>query len=99
MDELITLVVQTYKEDEIGQPIPTEIRREIWARVESVTRAEFFSAGKNGLSPELVLNTPRVNYEGEKIALVQGVPYGIYRTYFHADSDEIELYLERKAGV
>lgn len=38
------------------------------------------------------------DYNGERIAELDGVRYGIYRTYL-AQNEFIELYLERKAGI
>ena len=38
------------------------------------------------------------DYQGEQIAVVDGVRYGVYRTY-RAKNETLELYLERKAGI
>ena len=38
------------------------------------------------------------DYCGESIAVVDGVRYGIYRTY-RAKNETLELYLEAKAGI
>lgn len=104
MDDLVYLIGVAYTEDEIGQLVPMETERAVWASIQSVTRAEWAQAGQAGLNPELVLTMPRVNYNGQKIVELrkdcgQVVRYGVYRTYFDRDSDEIELYLEQKAGV
>ena len=103
MDDLIYLIAQTYTRDDIGQFIPSETSRAVWAHLQSVTRAEWAQAGQNGMQPQLVAITPLVNYEGETIVQIgegeQAKRYGVYRTYFPPDSDTIELYLERKVGV
>lgn len=104
MDDLVYLIGVAYSEDEIGQLVPMETERAVWASVQSVSRAEWAQAGQAGLNPELVLTMPRVNYNGQKIVELrkdcgQSVRYGVYRTYFNSDSDDIELYLEQKAGV
>ena len=104
MDDLVYLIGVAYSEDEIGQLVPMETERAVWASIQSVTRAEWAQAGQSGLNPELVLTMPRVNYNGQKIVELrkdcgQAVRYGVYRTYFSGDSDDIELYLEQKAGV
>ena len=104
MDDLVYLIGVVYTEDEIGQLVPMETERAVWASIQSVTRAEWAQAGQAGLNPELVLTMPRVNYNGQKIVELRKdcgrpVRYGVYRTYFSSDSDEIELYLEQKAGV
>ncbi|MBE7044778.1 MAG: phage head-tail adapter protein [Ruminococcaceae bacterium] len=89
-----------YIEDEIGQRLPAEeIRTEIFVSVASVSRSEFFGAGKTGLTPEYVLKTVSVNYSGEKELEYDGERYAIYRTFSPSDSDEIELYISKKVGV
>lgn len=83
---------------DIGVQIATETTTQVWARLQSATRAEFYSAGQNGLQPSLVAVTPIANYAGQKLAEWRGTRYSIYRTYFATGSDEIELYLEEKVG-
>ena len=63
-----------------------------------LTRAEYFKAGQNGMSPEIMLTTAAINYSGEMMIEYRKVQYGIYRTFHKSDSDEIELYLHRKGG-
>ncbi len=103
MDDLIYLIKESYTRDEIGQMVPKETARAVWASVSSVTRAEWRDGGQNGLQPQLVAITPVVNYEGEKIVQMgdgeKAERYGVYRTYFPPDSDMIELYMEKKVGV
>lgn len=100
MDAVVCLIQNTYQKDEIGQYIPAgEISTEIFATVKSVSRREWMDAGRNGLNPELVLTTAAINYSGEKEVEYEGVRYAVYRTYNPPDSDEIEVYLQRKAGV
>ena len=38
------------------------------------------------------------DYEGEELAEIDGVRYGVYRTYL-GSNESIELYLERKTGA
>ena len=103
MDELIYLIWEEYQPDAIGQMVPIETLAPIWAHLQSVTRAEWSSAGQNGLQPQIVAITPRVNYSGEEVVQIgegdASKRYGVYRTYAPPDSDQIELYLERKAGI
>ncbi len=96
MDTLITLNGQSYTTDAIGQRIPTATIRKVWARVQSVTRSEWFQGGQNGLRPALVVYTPRVNYRGENAVIIDEKRYSVYRTYYNDGTDEIELYLEER---
>jgi len=100
MDGVAYLIQPTYVEDSIGQLIPdAENRQEIFVTVESISRREWMDAGRNGLNPEKKLVTSSINYSGEMEIEYEGVRYAIYRTYNPPESDEIELYLQRKAGV
>lgn len=84
--------------DEQGEPISMGRTHEVYAQVDSVTRAEFFEGGRNGLNPELVFSMFYGDYNGERTLLYDGKPYGIYRTYL-GRNDTIELYAERKGGT
>lgn len=100
MDGIAYLIQTSYVEDAIGQRIPNEENRvELFVTVESVNRREWTDAGRNGFNPELKLVTAAINYSGEKEIEYEGVRYAIYRTYNVPDSDDIELYLQRKVGV
>ncbi len=100
MDGVAYLISVIYKEDSLGQKIPNgENRLEVFVTVESVGRREWIDAGRNGLNPELKLTTASLNYSGEKEIEYEGVRYAVYRTYNAPDSDEIEFYLQRKAGI
>lgn len=72
--------------------------RDVFAQVDSVTRAEFFDGGRNGLNPELRFTLFFGDYNGERIVEYNGETYAVYRT-FHARKDSIELYTERKGGT
>lgn len=100
MDGVAFLVRQTYKQDDLGQRVPeVETKDEILVSEESITRAEFFSAGRNGMKPEIMLKTASVNYSGQNEVEYEGARYSIYRTHKIPETDEIELYLQKKAGV
>ncbi len=99
MDEMIALVSESYAVDELKQRVPADTSRPVWANIQSVTRSEFFAAGKSGLEPELVAVIPLVNYGGERVAVVRGQTYAVYRTFVKEESDDVELYLQRKEGL
>lgn len=98
MDGTVYLISESYDVDALGQRIPVEHCREVFASVSSVSRSEWVSGGKLGLQPELTVTMPKVNYCGEKTVAVDCRRYSVYRSYYRGDSDEIELYLEEKAG-
>ena len=96
--EQITLIGETKTQDSNGvwQIAPTE--RTVFCQVGSITRNEFFEAGRNGLNPEYMFIMFFGDYEGERTVEYKGKRYGIYRTY-HGRNDNIELYAERKGGT
>ena len=94
----IDLIAVTYSTDDIGQKTENETTRTVYCNLRSVTRQEWKDAGERGFKPALQATMFGYDYEGELIAEVNGQRYGIYRTYF-TTNDQIELYLEQKAGV
>lgn len=99
MDGGAILIREEYIDDIIGQELSEEYRTDIFVTEKSVGRSEWYDAGKSGLNPSIVLETSYIDYNGEQIIEYNGQRYGIYRTYHPENSDQIELYLEEKAGV
>ena len=95
---VLVLVSQTYQMDDIGQQVPVETTREVFCNIASISRAEWFDAGRSGLKPEYRATMFAYDYAGETYAELDGVRYSVYRTYL-GSNETIELYLERKAGV
>ena len=96
--DVITLVSVTRTQDEFGVWRSTPSTRQIYCEVESVTRAEFFEGGRNGLNPQLKFVVFFGDYQGEKTLIHAGKTYGIYRT-FRGKTDRLELYAEEKGGA
>ena len=90
---VLTLIGVSYQPDSIGQLVPQETRN-----ISSVSASEWFEAGRAGLNAEHRATMFAYDYAGETLAELNGVRYGIYRTYL-GKNETIELYLERKAGV
>lgn len=104
-DDVITLIKQTPTGalDEYGQEVFTETTREVFCKVTSTTRAEFYQARQTGLEPEFVFVTQPCNYDNERI-LAYGVDehnqpqrYSIYRTY-RRGADVLEIYAQKEVG-
>lgn len=95
---VITLIGTEKVQNEYGVWMECETRRNVFCDISSVTRAEFFDGGRNGLNPEFVFTMFFGDYAGERIVEYAGNRYAIYRTY-HGRTDDIELYAERKGGT
>lgn len=94
----ITLLATTKTQNAYGVWVETQTSRNVFCQVDSVTRAEFFEGGRNGLNPEYRMTMFFGDYEGEKLLVYNGNTYSVYRT-FQAKNDTIELYVERKGGT
>ncbi len=95
--EVLTLIGTTRTQDEYGIWRETPTARNVFCQVNSITRSEFFDAGRNGLNPEFMFSMFAGDYEGERVCEYRGQKYSIYRTYL-GRNDVIELYAERKGG-
>lgn len=98
MDDAITLIKEAYDKN-LEQYIESRRIENVFCKVESIQRDEFYRAGQNGMSPQYKFITAKVNYSNEEIAVYKGVRYSIYRTYEVPGTDDIELYAEDKVGV
>lgn len=94
----ITIITEQRTQDSSGFSTITETERTAWAAVDSITGSEFSSAGQLNIQPSLRATVWAFEYNGETIIKIGTVRYGVYRTY-QRSTDEIELYLERKAGA
>lgn len=104
MDEQIYLIAQTYQTDILGQRIPVDGQPSpVWAKIKSVSRAEWAAAGQHGLQPQLVAIVYALDYADQPVVMIgageSAKRYSVYRTYRPENSEYMELYLERKVGV
>ena len=98
MDDVISLIKEEY-DSNLEKYIESSRVDNVFCKVESIQRDEFYRAGQNGMSPQYKFITAKVNYINEEIAIYKGVRYSIYRTYEVPGTDDIELYAEDKVGV
>ena len=96
--DVVSLIAQTFAQDEIGQEIAGETKRNVFCNVSGITRNEWFEAAKSGFQPQLRLTVFRYDYQNERIVEYRGARYAVYRTY-ESQKELIELYLEAQVGV
>lgn len=94
---VIYLISETFTQDEYGVQQSTQTERMVFCNVASVSQREWFEGGRIGLNPEYQMTMFAHDYAGEQLLKFNGVIYAIYRTYL-TDTDEIELYVQRKQG-
>jgi len=96
--DIITLYADTVSYDDYGVAVKTRTSRDVFCKVDSVSRAEFYEGGRAGLNPEYRITMFFADYNGEVLVGYNGRNYSVYRTY-QAGTDIIELYVERKNGT
>ena len=97
MTDVLTLIAQTISTDQYGNEVATEVEKQVFCEVDSITQTEFYQAANTELNPEYKFTIFFGDYDGQPIVEYNGVRYAIYRTY-RAD-DNLELYVERKIGT
>lgn len=99
MDDVITLLSYTRTQDSVGRWVEsTPERKDVFCKVDSVSRSEFYQAGRTGLNPEFQFTVAAVDYDGQRECVFHDKTYAIYRTY-RTDDDYMELYVQRKGGT
>lgn len=96
--DIVNLYTDVITYDDYGVARKTRTAKQVYCKVDSVTRAEFFDAGKSGLKPEYRITMFFGDYDGETVVGYNGRLYSVYRTYL-AKTDIIELYVERQGGT
>lgn len=94
----ILLVAKTYDQNEIGAFMPVKTERKVYCDVRSITRAEWYDAGRQGFKPEIAFVMFAPDYRGEDEVIFNGHRYSIYRTYI-AQNEIIELYCQDIGGL
>ena len=99
MDGMITLLASSTAKDRHGVEKEAYSENEVFCQALSVTRTEFFGAGRNGLNPERGFKVFAGDYAGERTCIYEGVRYAVYRTFKPENDDYIELYVQREGGT
>lgn len=104
-DDELTLISTTYTENDMGDIIPVGVETVVLCGVQSVTRAEHYSAAANGLKPSIVFVLNKFEYEGQKDVVYEGGRYNVDRSYSPKsykgieDFEDIELVCSAPLGV
>lgn len=96
--DIVTLYADTVTYDQYGVAVKNRTAKEVFCKVDSVTRAEFFEGGRSGLNPEYRITMFAGDYSGEVVVGYKGKMYSVYRT-FYDKTDILELYVERQGGT
>lgn len=92
------LISVTYTNDGYGKKVPTETLTSVLVTIESVGRAEFFSAFQQDMKSEYKVKMFAGDYNGQTMIEINSIRYDIYRTY-EDDKNNMELYLTKKNTI
>lgn len=95
--DVISLVSTIYVEDEIGQQIPQQTLREVFANKKSIRQSEFYQAANANLKPELMFEVRYFDFDEEQEIEYDGKRYSIIRTY-SKNGEFIELICSKKVS-
>ena len=95
MNEILTLITAIQHTNAYGDPVTTESRREVFAKLGSIGQKEFYQAHAVGLQPELkFVLADYLDYDGETLIEYNGQRYRVLRTYRAGLELELTVYRE-----
>lgn len=96
-DDTVGLISSEYTEDELGQPVAEETKEEINCCRLPVSRAEFYTAGQNGIEVSELITVHPYEYNGQNIVEFNGKRLRVVRVY-QRNMEELELTCTEKLG-
>lgn len=94
----ISLIAKSYTTNEIGVPVVTPTKKEVFAIKSSINQSEFYKAGEEGLKPYACYTVRLTEYGGEDELEEGSQKLTIYRTYNRTDG-RVELYAQERKGT
>jgi len=95
MNEILTLIKRTFADD--GYTVISETRRDVFCRLDSIGRTEFYQAQATNFRPELkFVLADYLEYEDEYLCVFDFVWYRVIRTY--RTGQELELVVQRASA-
>ena len=94
----ISLIAKSHTMNSIGVSVATETKTEVFAQLYSVSQAEFFKAGQEGLKPAGVYAVRSTEYAKQGEIEVNSERFTVYRTFVRSDG-RTELYVNKRKGT
>lgn len=88
-NDVIDLLSTTSIEDEIGNQIPQEVARKVFANEMTLTQAEYYNAATAGLRPSKIFEVYTFEYANERQLKHNGIKYRIIRTETRGEKTRI----------
>lgn len=96
----IDLITITTKKDDLNQVVEKlRTSATVMAEIDSVTKSEFYEAGRLGFQPDFRATIYDFEYTDEPIVKWNGKLYSVYRTYYINGADRVELYCTERGGT
>lgn len=96
----IDLITITTEKDDLNQVVEKlRTSATVWAEIDSVTKSEFYEAGRLGFQPDFRATIYDFEYTDEPIVKWNGKLYSVYRTYYINGADRVELYCTERGGT
>ena len=98
-NDVITLLTITQAVNDNGSIVDTVIRKDVYARYNSIGMKESYTAFAVGLKPEISFTlADYYDYDNQEAIEYEGKRYTVLRTY-RKDSNELELVVTTYAGA
>ena len=99
MDDIAYLITTSQvATDSEGNIIDRIHARQVFCKIESVTRREFYDAATQDIEPEFeMIISHRIDYDGERLVMYGDRLYDVIRTYWRGE--EVTLTLARAVGT
>lgn len=92
MDDIANLITEEVYQDKSLNIKSRRTKQQVFCKVKSVTRSEFYSASTAGLTPEIEMTISHsIDYNDQKLVEFHNRTYKVLRTYW--DGDEVTLTL------
>lgn len=96
----IDLITITTDKDDLNQVVEKlRTSATVMAEIDSVTKSEFYEAGRLGFQPDFRATIYDFEYTDEPIVKWNGKLYSVYRTYYINGADRVELYCTERGGT
>lgn len=96
----IDLITITTEKDYLNQVVEKlRTSATVMAEIDSVTKSEFYEAGRLGFQPDFRATIYDFEYTDEPIVKWNGKLYSVYRTYYINGADRVELYCTERGGT
>lgn len=81
INPIYLISVEHKSDNKIGNWIPYEKKRKVYADISSIRQSEFYNAKLVDMKPEISLNVRGFEYNAEKFIIYQNIKYEVLRTY------------------